>query len=187
LLRETNFARYVDELVLGGFRRNHNFTWIVTSAGFAATVLMGAMAGRLLRTAWPAGRKLGVLAGVGLACVILGELWNPLLPINRHIWTSSLIVWTGGWCLLLLALFYAVIDVAGIRRWAFFFVVIGANALLAYVFAEVYGRTMSGVLVNNLAAQWSPPYDELLQAGAEVGVLWLILLYLYRNRTFLRA
>jgi predicted acyltransferase len=185
--REANLAFYVDSAILGHFRRDHHFTWILSSLGFIATVLLGAMAGQLLRARLPAGRKLAVLTAIGLACMAGGWLWSYALPINRHVWTSSLVLWAGGWSFLLLALFYAVIDVAGIKRWSFFFVVLGANALLAYVVSEVFGRTMSDVLVTNLANQWSPPYDELLRAVTEVGLLWLLLWYLYRQRTFLRA
>lgn len=187
LERNANFALYVDELVLGSFRRDHHFTWVITSLGFAATVLLGALAGQLLRTRRPAAAKLRMLVAIGAACLAVGWLWELVLPINRHIWTSSLVVWTGGWCFLLLALFYGVIDVAGIKRWAFPLVVIGANALLAYVFSEVYGRTVSNVLVINLARQLPAVYGELVLAIAEVGILWLGLWYLYRNRTFLRA
>ena len=117
--------------------------------------------------------------------MLAGSLWDLAMPINRHIWTSSLVLWMGGASFLALALFYAVIDVLGARRWAFFFVVIGSNALLAYVFAEVYDRTVSDVLVIGLARQLAPPYDELLRSAASIALLWLGLWYLYRQRTFL--
>jgi predicted acyltransferase len=187
LERTVNLARYVDECILGSFRRDHSFTWIITSLGFSATVLLGAMAGHLLRGRLPAGRKLLWLVVMGLGCAAGGWRWSYWLPLNRHLWTSSMILWAGGWSFLLLALFYAVIDVAGIKRWAFPFVVIGANALLAYVFDHVFDRTISDMLVLNLAKQWPAAYGELLRSVGEVGVLWLILWYLYRNRTFLRA
>jgi len=53
------------------------------------------------------------------------------MPLNRHLWTSSMILWAGGWSFLLLAAFHAAIDLAGCRRLAFPFVVVGVNALLA--------------------------------------------------------
>ena len=182
-----NLPRYVDELVLGRFRRDHDFTWIVTSLGFSATVLLGVLAGRLLRGRLPAKQKLFHLAALGIVFSAAGWLWSYSLPLNRHIWTSSTILWTGGLSFLILALFYGVIDVLGIKRWAFFFTVIGANALLAYVFDEVFGRTMSDTLVSHFASQFPSPYNELICAAGEIAVLWLILWYLYRNRSFFRA
>ena len=182
-----NFPLYVDQWVLGGFRRQHSFTWVITSLGFAATVLLGAMAGHLLRSRLSAQRKLLALLAIGLLCIGSGRLWSYWLPLNRHLWTSSMILWAGGWSFLLIALFYAVIDVMGVKRWAFPFVVISANALLAYVFDHVFDRTLSDTLVLNLARQLPGPYGELVRAVGEVGLLWLILWFLYRKRTFLRA
>ena len=127
--------------LLGGFRHDHSFTWVLTSLGFAATVLLGAMAGHLLRTHLSAARKLFWLVTIGLACMAVGWLWSYWLPLNRHLWTSSMVLWAGGFSFLLLALFYAVIDVAGFNRWAFPLVVIGANALLAYVLDPLFDRT----------------------------------------------
>jgi predicted acyltransferase len=87
---------------------------------------------------------------------------------------------------LLLALFHAVIDVAQIKKWAFFFVVIGANALLAYMFSPIFDQVGDSVV-----ALLSPYWPELclVLAGSltEVGLLWLTLWLLYRHRMFLRA
>jgi predicted acyltransferase len=187
LEQEANFALYVDQTVLGRFRRDHHFTWIITSLGFVATVLLGSLAGQLLRLRRTAGEKLAALTAIGAVLMAAGWVWSYWQPINRHIWTSSLILWTGGFSFLLLALFHGVVDVAGYKRWTFPFVVIGANSLLAYMISQVYDRTLSDVLVGNLAKQWSAPYDELLRAAAAFTLLWLILWYAYRNRSFLRA
>lgn len=182
-----NFARYIDEMILGTFRRDHSYTWIVTSLGFSATVLLGTTAGRLLKSHLATAKKLLALVAVGLVLMGAGWLWSYWLPLNRHLWTSSMILFAGGWSFLLVALFYGVIDVAGFHRWAFPFVVIGANALLAYVFDHVVDRMLSDLLFGNLARQLPSAPAELVLAIGEVGLLWLVLWYLYRNRTFLRA
>ncbi len=62
----------------------------------------------------------------------VGWLWGLVFPIIKILWTSSYVLFAGGWSLLLLALFYWVIDVKGYRRWAFPFVVIGMNAITIY-------------------------------------------------------
>jgi predicted acyltransferase len=187
LLRTVNLPRYVDEMILGVFRREHSYTWIVTSLGFAASVLLGAMAGHLLRSPLSVRRKLQSLVAAGVVLATLGWIWSYWLPLNRHLWTSSMILWAGGVSFLMLALFYFVIDVLGFKAWAFPFVVIGANALFAYVFDHVFDRVLSDHLVMNFAQQCTPHIGDLIRAIAEVGLLWLILWYLYRQRTFLRA
>ena len=187
LERDANLPLYVDQLVLGNFRRDHHFAWLLPSLGFAATVLLGALAGQVLRAGLPQVAKLRLLAAIGVGCMLGGWAWSYALPINRHLWTSSLVLWCGGLSFLLLAWFYLVIDVVGFKHWAFPFMVFGANALLAYVLSEVYDRTISDVLVINLARQWPDPYNELLRSAAAVGLLWTVLLYLHRKGTLLRA
>jgi predicted acyltransferase len=187
LERYTNLPRYVDMMVLGVFRRDHSFTWIVSSLGFSASVLLGAMAGHLLRSRLTTPRRLAVLTMVGLACVAVGWYWSYSLPLNRHLWTSSTILWAGGWSFLLLALCHAVIDTAGARRWTFPFVVIGSNALLAYVLQPVFSLATQGFWQQVLPTDYSELHAELLTCGSEVVLLWLVLCWLFRNRLFLRA
>ena len=90
------------------------------------------------------------------------------------------------WCLLLLALFYWVIDVRGYRRWAFPFMVIGMNAIVAYMAPDIIPFShISKTLFAGLATHLGMFGDFLLAFGT-LGVLWLGLYYLYRNRTFVR-
>jgi predicted acyltransferase len=186
LERTANLPRYIDEIVLGDFRHAHSFTWVLTSLGFSATVLLGAVAGHLLRIQVPPRGKLFWLAITGLACMAVGWGWSCWLPLNRHLWTSSMILWAGGVSFLLVALFYAVIDVVGFYRWAFPFVVIGANAILAYMldpfFDMVGNRTVLACIPSCPA-----PYLDLLSSVGELTLLWLLLWYLYRKRLFFRA
>lgn len=187
LQRKVNFPRYVDELILRGFRRDHDYTWIVTSLSFVATVLMGVMAGHVLRSSQSATRKVLLLSGIGVVCMAAGWGWSYSMPLNRHLWTPSMVLWSGGVSFLIVAVSYLVIDVAGFVWWTFPFVVIGANSLLAYVWDHVFDRSLSDILIANLARQYSEPVQELIRAIGEVTVMWLLLYYMYRNRSFLRA
>ena len=117
-----NLAMWIDKALLGRFRDGTPYTWILSSLGFSATTLMGVLSGHLLRAPLSGRRKVVLLTASGLGCLLGGWLWSFAFPIIKHIWTSSMVLWSGGWCLLLLALFYGVIDVLGYRRWAFFFV-----------------------------------------------------------------
>ena len=85
-------------------RRDHHFTWVVSSLGFSASVLLGAMAGQLLRARLSVPRRLLYLVLVGLFCLAGGWAWSYSHPFNRHLWTSSMMLWAGGWSFLLLAL-----------------------------------------------------------------------------------
>ncbi|MGA8182809.1 MAG: DUF5009 domain-containing protein [Terriglobia bacterium] len=181
-----NLAMWIDTAILGPFRDGTNYTWILSSLGFGATTLMGVMAGHLLRGPKPKERKALLLAASGLACLFAGWLWGLEFPIIKHIWTSSMVLWSGGWCLLLLALFYYVIDVRGYRRWAFFFIVFGMNAIVAYIAPDIIPfRTISHKLFAGLGAHLGI-FGNFLVAAGTVGILWLGLYYMLRKKTFVR-
>lgn len=181
-----NLARYIDEVILGRFRYPMNYTWILSGLGFTSTVLLGAMSGHLLRLQRSQAWKVVMLLALGVGSLAIGALWDRWFPINKHMWTSSMVLWAGGWSFLLLAVFYLAIDVAGWRRWAYPFVVIGANAIVAYTIGKfVSFRGISDVFLKHLAPHLGAWGDFVQQLGAMI-VMLLAFWYLYRNRTFIR-
>jgi predicted acyltransferase len=181
-----NFPLYVDQVVLGEFRDGTTYTWVLSSIGFAATVMQGVFAGHVLRAAWTEQRKTLALLALALGSLAGGWLWGLWFPIIKHIWTSSMVLWSGGWCYLLLTAFFWVIDVKGYRKWAFPLVVIGMNAIFVYVATHLLDfRAMSNVFFGNLDRH-SPPVAEFLVALGAFLLPWLILLYMYKKKTFIR-
>jgi predicted acyltransferase len=192
LQEHANLARWVDDFVLRSAGDGSTYTWIVSSLGFAATVLLGVHAGQLLRSRWSGWAKFGWLLAAAAACLVGGWVWSYRFPIIKHLWTSSMVLWAGGWSFLLLAVFYLLTDLLGWRRWAFPFIVIGSNAIFAYMATHPYNLfgDMAGKLVNGLAVQLShvsPAGSNLLRAAAGFALLWGVLYYMYRNKTFLRV
>jgi predicted acyltransferase len=186
---QANVAMAVDEFLLGRFRDGTTYTWILSSMTFAATVLLGVQAGHVLRSRWASAAKFMLLVGLGLACLGGGWLWAERLhfPIIKHIWTSSMTLWAAGWSFLLLALFYLVIDVIGLTRWAYFFVVIGANAITAYVaYHFIPFRDIAEGLAGGLARHVYRGGPVLIEFTA-VLLIWLALSHMYRHRIFLRV
>ena len=186
LTAEANLAYYVDSLIVGRYNGFPKAPTILSSMSLAATVLLGVMAGHILRLAGGPWRKALYLGLSGAASLLLGSLWGHWFFMNKWLWTSSFALWMAGWSFLLLAAFYVVIDIWGLRRWAFPFVVIGSNAILAYMVTQVYGRSLSNALVSGLANHVGAAHGVVITLG-QLGVLWLILWYLYRNHTFLRV
>ncbi len=125
--------------------------------------------------------KAAALLIAGGICLGFGALWNLSFPFNKNLWTSSFVLWTAGWSLLLLGLFYLVIDVWGWRKWAFFFVVIGANAITIYMACRFVDFGAAGKLLFGHA-----PIHKALLPSAGLVVEWLFLYVLYRGRMFLR-
>lgn len=183
---QANLALYLDRAVFGRFEDGTTYTWILSGLGFAATVMLGVFSGELLRSKQRPWIKVLYLVLIGGGCLGLGGAGNLRLPIIKHIWSSSMVLWAGGWSFLLLALFYAVIDVIGLKRWAFPFVVIGSNAIAVYMATHLIDfRHVSDPIVGGLARHLGP-HGDLLRAAAAFAVIWLILLYMYRKRTFVR-
>lgn len=186
----TNLAERIDRTLLGSFRNqsaNYHYTWILSSLGFGATTLLGVFSGYLLRSALPAKQKLCALIGGGVALLLLGWLWSFSIPCIKHLWTSSMVLWAGGWSCLVLAAFYGVIDVLAWRRWCFPFVVLGANAILAYMMQPLFD-------VHHLGEHLFGGFSKLFGAGADFVLalltctaLWCCLWFLYRKKLFLRV
>ena len=184
-----NVAMSVDEYVLGSFRDGTTYTWVLSGMTFSATTLLGVFAGHVLRGASSQATKVVALMGLGLACLVGGFAWATWLglPIIKHIWTSSMVLWAGGWSFLLLAVFYLVIDVIGWRRGAFFFTVIGMNAITIYVASHLISfEQISEGLVGGLARHAGAAGPPLV-AATSLGLGWLLLYHLYRQKIFLRV
>ena len=182
-----NLALYLDEMILGRFRDGTTYAWILGTLGFIASTMLGVFSGYVVKAARPHGWKLGWLIGLGAGCLALGWLWSYWIPIIKHLWTSSMVLWAAGWCYLLLALFYAVIDVLGWRKLAFPFVVIGMNAIAAYMGTHLIPfNEISSALASGLAKQLFAGGAFVL-AAVNFGIVWSILYYMYRNKTFLKV
>jgi len=183
-----NLAAYVDQLVMGTYRSPAPYTWVLSSLTFSATVLLGVLAGSVLQSSRGANKKLWTLVATGLGCLAVGWIWGYWFPINKHLWTSSMVLWANGWNCLLLALFYWIIDMRGYRRWAFPLVVIGSNAIAVYMATRLFDfRLIGDVFVQGLVRHASPHTGEFIRASAAIAVVWLILLYMYCKKTFLRV
>ena len=186
LTPQGNLAIYIDKTLMGRFQDGTVYTWILSSMTFAATVLMGVFSGRFLRQNRGAYSKVVWLLAAGLACLLTGLAWSTFFPIIKYIWSSSFVLFAGGISLILLGLFYLVIDVWGYKKWAFGFIVIGLNAIVAYMLPTfVSFRTIAGFFVRGLD-KWVGDWTEFNHTLAAFFVLWLLLFYLYRNKTFVK-
>jgi len=110
--------------------------------------------------------------------------------VVKRIWTPSWTLFSGGWCFLLLAAFYWVMEVRGWRRWAFPLVVIGMNSIAAYcsdhLFDDFIYKNLTTHLGTRFFAAFGPGYEVLAHGAAQLLVAWLLLFWMYRRKIFLR-
>lgn len=195
--KEGNLAGWVDRHYLPGkiFKEYYGFgdnEGLLSTIPAVGTTLLGVLAGSWLRTIRrPWTKAIGLFAaGVGTAA--LGWAWSWKFPIVKNLWTGSFVLVAGGYSLILLATFHAAIDVLKFRRWAFFFVVIGSNAITIYFARRVVdfdkiAEFFFGGFCRIAAEHGGSNFSAILSAAAVIAVEWLFLLFLYRNRLFLRA
>jgi len=193
-----NFAWAFDRWFLNLFPRAHPFTH--NEGGYVTlsfiptlgTMILGLLAGSLLRSPRAPWDKVKRLALAGCLGLIAGLVLNALgiCPLVKRIWTPSWVLFSGGWCLLLLAGFHALIDLLAWRRWAFPLVVIGTNSIAAYCLAHL----LEGFIVESLTTHFGESafmflgtaYAPLVQGSLVLLVLWGLLFWLYQRKIFLR-
>jgi predicted acyltransferase len=186
---EGNLVGWFDRTFLPGrlLQKTYDELGLLTQLPALCLTMLGAFAGDMLRGAAEDRQKLFRLIGLGIGGVAIGLLWGLHFPINKHLWSSSFILLTAGMAFLSLALFYAIIDVWGYKKWAFFFRVIGLNSLtiyLAYRFIDF--RHTSYLLFGGIYGQAPEPWQEVWQALGALLLVWLFLYFLYRQRIFLK-
>ena len=186
---DVNLAIFIDRFILRGFIDGTDppYTWILSSMTFGCTVMLGVMAGHLLRSEKKGIVKVLWLLAAGAGCVALGQIWNSWFLIIKHLWTSSFVLYSAGWCYLLLAIFYLIIDVLHFKKWAFGFVVIGCNAIAVYMAVQLFDfRRIGGIFVGGLE-RFCGSWNGFIGAVAGFAVLWLILWWMYRKKTFIKV
>ena len=160
--------------------------------------MIGVFTGQWLRTEKTRIEKAAGMFVVGAVCVAVGWAWNSFFPINKALWTSSYVLFTGGLALQFLALCYWLIDIKGYRRWAKPFEVFGLNAIALYVgaglMASLFGEikvgstTLGGWIYENLFASWASPINASLAFAIAFVLVWLGLMWiLYRRKIFLKV
>ncbi len=153
-----------------------------------ATMLLGVMAGQLLRSSRTAWQKFGLLVLGGVVCMALAVAAGyTVCPVVKRIWTPSWALFAGAWTLWMLALFYCVIDIWGFRAWSFPLVVVGMNSILMYMmFQTIRGWTAGQLKVHFGQDIFAGTCGPIVQSLSVLLVFWLICWWLYRQKVFLR-
>src|SRR5579864_418810 len=156
------------------------------------TMILGLLTGEWLKGRGSKERKLRglVIAGAGLLLLGLVLQWAGICPIVKRVWTSSYTLYSGGWVVLILAGFYALIDWQGWRRWAFPLVVVGMNSIAIYVMSWTmvgfFGDAVERHFGRAISVMSGPTFRPALHGFAIMLIFWLILFWMYRRKIFLR-
>jgi predicted acyltransferase len=202
-----NLGAFIDRALLGQRHLWQQRAWdpegLASTIPAIATTLLGVVAGFWMRSAEQPSMKALVLAAAGIASAALGLLWDLAFPMNKNLWTSSYVMFTGGAAALSFAACYWVIDVKGWRWWARPFVILGMNAIALFVLSgllakllglikwtDAPGKTTSlqGYLFGHWYAPFAAPKNaSLLFALTHLAIMFAILYWMHRRKVFLKA
>jgi predicted acyltransferase len=206
LTPEGNLAAWIDrKLLMGHMWRQLNQVrdpeGLLSTLPAIGTALSGVLVGEWLRSGREQTRKIAGLIGVGAAAMIAGRLLHYVFPINKNLWTSTYVLFTSGFAMILLAACMWIVDVKGWKRWSWPFLVYGSNAITAFFIAtmlailgglfhvNVGGRTTTvhGYVYSHFFANLATPKNaSLLFAIFFVLLCFIPLWLLYRNRIFIK-
>lgn len=136
LTPEGSWVSYLD---LSLFSPKHLFESHYDPEGFLSTfpaigsTLAGLLTGHYLISKYPPAKKwLGMLFA-GCFSLLVSWIWSSEFPINKNLWSSSYVMWTSGWALILFSSCYGLIDILDQKKWTYPFKVFGVNAIAAFV------------------------------------------------------
>jgi predicted acyltransferase len=209
-----NLAAYIDRMILGEshiwrFGKVYDPEGILSTIPAIVTTISGVLAGTwLIKKDEGEGKdeNEAKVAGVfffGVVLFALGWIWNSFFPFNKSLWTSSYVLVTSGLALFTLGCCYWLIDIKSYKKWAWPFVVFGANALALFVFTGIFARMISAykipgpdgqawslqktVVQNVFLALFQPINASLAYASCFI-LLWLLFMWLlYRKRIFIKV
>lgn len=196
--RHLNLGASFDRWFLNLFPRAEVFS--VNEGGYVTlnfiptlgTMILGLIAGGWLKADLLPKERLKRLLIAAAICFAMGGLMHTagLCPIVKRIWTPSWTLFSGGWCFLFMAGFYAIVDWRGLRKWAFPLVVVGMNSIAAYMIAHLIHSFTAGSFKTHFGqeifALLGESLEPVLEGVVVLAVYWLILFWMYRRKLFLR-
>jgi predicted acyltransferase len=205
LTENGSLTGYVDRLLLNGHL--YTSTWdpegLLSTLPAVATALIGVLAGQHLMSNRKPKTKTANLLFFGSVSLTIGSLWDFSFPINKNLWTSSYVAFTGGIALILLATCFFIINAKGYTAWTKPFTILGLNAIFIYVLSEIGNLTLTyttipltentsaslkSLVYDRLFASWAgPSQGSIIYAMAYLGVCWAIAAILYRKKIFLKV
>ena len=192
LTMQGNIVSYLDTLIMPGklYLGIHDPEGLLSTIPAISTALLGIYTGNLLRNSTPeqGGNLVKQLILAGAVLIVTAQLWNLVFPINKNLWTSSFTLQCGGISMILMALFYFIIDVKGYSRWAFFFKVIGMNSILIYMSGHFINWSYTTKAFFGWLGQLiGDPYNTVVMVFCLLAVKWAFLYFLYLKKVFLRV
>jgi len=203
LSREGNLAAYIDQLVMADhlWKPGWDPEGLLSTIPAIGTTLLGLLTGKLLRSQQSDKDKviqMFLYGNLGLVAGLIIDLW---FPINKGLWTSSYVLFTGGFALHFLAICYWFVDMKGYRKWTKPFEVYGLNALAVFVLSTLVAKlmyvipiytssgqtTIKALIYDNLFLPIADPVNASLMFAICYILFWLWIMWIfYKRKIFIK-
>ncbi len=187
---EGNLAGFIDRIIVPGRLKDGIFDELGYFEHIPSTalVIMGAITAYILKMNGTENKKVMILSITGFASILLGVVWGLHFPINKHLWSSSFILTTGGISFLFMALFYLIIDVWEYKKWSIPFMIIGVNSIFIYLASSLIDfRYTANYLFNGFFQMVNEPEQAFLLQFFVLGLEFLLLYFLYKKKVFFKV
>jgi len=181
-----NIGQVIDKMYLGHVYPGR---WVgINFITSTVTTLFGAWTGMLLMSNRKPREVVKILAAASLGGWVLGMALSPWIPNAKRICTASFTLYSGGWVIFMMLLFYLVTEVLRVRTWTFPLVVLGANSIFIYSFSMVlHGWLNNAVAVFTGGFTFIGDLAPVAQSLAVVLVMWSLNYWLYKNKIFIKV
>lgn len=211
LTREGNFGAFIDRLIIpkAQLYKGDGFNFMGDPEGLFSTipaivsVLAGYFTGEWIKDKKQPNSQTSMdLVLFGLCCLVIAIIWDVAFPINKKLWTSSYVVFTAGWALMLLAACYELIEVRVIKRWSKPFEIMGLNAIALFVASvlliKITAKTQLGTgetavsiynwIYQNIFASWAGNFNGSFLFGVVTVLFWYgVAVLMYQKRWFIKV
>jgi predicted acyltransferase len=211
LTREGNFGAFIDRLIIpkAHLYKGDGFNFMGDPEGLFSTipaivsVLAGYFTGQWIKDKKQATSQTSMdLVLFGLCCLVIAIIWDVAFPINKKIWTSSYVLFTAGWALMLLAACYELIEVRLIKRWSKPFEIMGLNAIALFVASvfliKITAKTQIGTgetavsiynwIYQNIFASWAGNFNGSFLFALVTLLFWYgVAVLMYQKRWFIKV
>lgn len=204
---KTNLILVVDQFLLGESRLyggtgiQFDPEGLLSTIPSVVTVLIGFLVGTMIKTTNDHEDNAQRMAVLGSLLIIIGWLWGFIFPINKQIWTSSYVLYTGGIAIILLAGLVWLVDIKKINWWTKPFVILGSNAIFLYALSSIWVKILlkitfefEGKMISGYSYLYKTIFQplagningSLLFAFFHVLIFLLILTWMFRKKIYIK-
>lgn len=200
---ETNLVRTIDLKLIGAkyLYKGEGIPFdpegLLSTLPSVVTVILGYFTGQLIELSKDRKKLVLKMIGWGLTALIVGLIWSTVFPLNKKIWTSSYVIYTAGYALIILSLFIWLIDIKGYKKWAQPLIVFGMNPLFIFVFSGFWIISYLAIKIDGMSFySWlyktvfvpiaGNMNGSLLFAFFHIVIYWFIGWVLYKKRIFIK-